>query len=171
VRALRFLLALVAALLAHLVLVAAVPEVIRVVDFFLLVIVVQTMTGNVLMSMLAGALVGLTQDAVTGGLYGLHGFAGTVVGYAMARAAQLLSLQKSYYVALFFASAVLLQQLVLQGLLVVLLQRPELPTVTELAFRVGIAAPLGALIVSLSDRIADSWSLWRRSHRPRVSLE
>ena len=72
-----------------------------------------------------GAAIGLVHDALSGGLYGLHGFAGTLVGFVMARMARLVDLQKSYYVALYFACAVLLQQLVLQGLLLLLTQQPE----------------------------------------------
>ena len=54
----------------------------------------------------------------------MKGFAGTLVGLVMARMVRLVDLQKSYYVALYFACAVLLQQLVLQGLLLLLTQRP-----------------------------------------------
>jgi rod shape-determining protein MreD len=170
VRALRLLAALVAALLVHLFLVALLPPVARVLDPFLLVIVYTAMSGRVGWSASAGALVGLAHDALSGGLYGLHGFAGTAVAFVMARTARLVDLQKGYYVALFFASSVIVQQLVLQGLLL-LLRRPELLSLPDLALEAGLAAPLGALLVAGVERAAESLGSWRRRRRAEIFLE
>ena len=98
------------------------------------------------------------------------GFAATVVGYVAARAARVLTLQKSYYVGLYFASAVLVQQLVLQTLLLLLWQRPQLPTLGELSLRVVVAAPLGTLLVGTVGRFSESYRVWK-ARRPRVSLD
>ena len=170
-RALRFFLALVAALVFHLILAGTEPAVSRVVDPFLWVIVFQAMRGDLVSAMLAGAVVGLTQDAVTGGLYGLYGFSGTVVGYVLARSARILTLQKPYYVVLFFAAAVLLQQIVLQLLAVTLLQRGEITALAELVLKVAVAGLLGTAVVATVDRVAGRYVAWRRGRRPRVSLE
>ena len=170
-RVLRFFLALVAALVVHLVLVGAEPQASRVFDPFLIVIVFQAMRGDIVFAMVSGALVGLTQDAVSGGLYGLHGFAGTVVGYVLAGAVRFLSLQKFYYVILFFAAAVLVKEIVVQLLFVALLRRPEVPLLDDLVLQVVLAGLVGAAAVATVETLSQRLSAWRRSRRPRVSLE
>ena len=170
-RALRILLALAGALVVRLVLVGAAPEAARVVDPFLIVIVFQAMSGDVGVAVMAGALVGLTQDAVSGGLYGLHGFAGTVVGFVLARAARFLTLQKFYYIVLFFAAAVLLKEIVVQLLLVTLLQQPAVPPFGELVMQVLVAGLVGAAVVATVETVSGRFFNWRRGRRPRVSLE
>ena len=170
-RALRLLAALSAALLAQLLAVAIAPEVARFVDPFLLAIAATAMSGAVGWASLAGALVGLVQDGLSGGLYGLHGFAGTVVAFVMARTARMMDLQKGYYVALFFACAVVLQQLVLQGLLLLLLRDGELLSLADLAIRAGVAAPLGALLVAAVARAGEWLHALRSRRRAEVFLE
>jgi rod shape-determining protein MreD len=171
VRALRFLAAFLGALLAHLVLVAVLPPAAHVVDPFLLAVVYIAMAARPGGAAVAGAVIGLTHDALSGGLYGLHGFAGTAVGFAMARTARLIDLQKSYYIALYFACAVLLQQLVLQGLLLLLMQRPEVFSLPDLALRVACGGPAGALVVAASERVGDSLRSWRSRRRAEIFLE
>ena len=161
-RALRFAAAVVAALLAHLLLVALVPPAARVVDPFLLAIVYTAMTMRPGAAAAGGATLGLVHDALSGGLYGMNGFTGTLVAFVMARMARLVDLQKSYYVALYFACAVLLQQLVLQGLLVLLLQRPEMMSIPDLALRVALGGPAGALLVASIERLGESLGSWKR---------
>lgn len=169
-RALKLLVAVVAALVAQLVLVALLPPVARFVDPFVLAIACIAMTGRVGWASSSGAVLGLAQDALSGGLYGLHGFAGTAVAFVMARTARMVDLHKSYYIALFFACAVVIQQLVLQGLLLVLDPRPELLSVGDLALRAGIAAPLGALLVAGLERLGDSFGSWRSRRRAEIVL-
>ena len=169
-RALKFFAGLALAISAHILLVALAPGAARLVDPFLFLVAFHSMDGAVLAGVFAGAVSGLSEDALTGGLYGLHGFAATVVGYVMARAARVLTLQKSYYVALYFASAVLVQQLVLQALLLLLWQRPQLPSLAELSLRVLVAGPLGSLLVISVERLSESYRIWK-ARRPRVSLD
>lgn len=170
-RALRFFVGLVAALLAHLLLVALAAPAARLVDPFLLAIVYTAMTARPGAAATGGAVIGLVHDALTGGLYGLHGFTGTVVGFVMARTARLVDLQKSYYIALYFACAVLIQQLVLQGLLFLLMQRPELLSPADLALRVLLGAPAGALVVAGCERLGESLRSWRSRRRAEIFLE
>ena len=170
-RALKLLAALAAALLAHLFLVALLPPVARVLDPFLLAIAYTAMSGRVGWSATSGAIVGLVHDALSGGLYGLHGFAGTAVAFVMARTARLVDLHKGYYVALFFAASVILQQLVLQGLLLLLMRRPELLALPDLALKAGLAAPLGALLVAASERLGESLGSWRSRRRAEIFLD
>ena len=170
-RALRFVAALVTALIAHLLLVALAPPVARVIDAFLLAIVYTAMTARPGAAAAGGAAIGLVEDALGGGLYGMHGFAGTLVGFAMAKTARLVDLQKSYYIGLFFACAVLLQQLVLQALLVLLMQRPPLPSILDLGLRVVLGAPAGALLVAGCERLGESLRSWKSRRRAEIFLE
>jgi len=171
VRVLKFAGALIAALLAHLLLVALVPPAARVVDPFLLAVAYLAMTATPGAAALEGAVIGLMHDGLSGGLYGLEGFAATLVAFLMARTVRLVDLHKSYYVALYFACAVLLQQLVLQGLLLLLTQQPEPLAPLELALRVLLAAPAGALLVAATEHIGESVRSWRARRRAEIFLE
>ena len=170
-RVLRFVAALVAALLAHLVLVAVVPPSARVLDPFLLATAYLAMTSRPAGAAAQGAVIGLVHDGLSGGLYGLQGFACTLVGFVMARTVRLVDLHKSYYVALYFACSVLLQQLVLQGLLLLLTQQPEAIAPLDLLLRVALAGPIGALLVAGCEHIGESFSAFRARRRAEIFLE
>jgi rod shape-determining protein MreD len=172
VRALKLAAALGTALVAHLFLLALAPASTRLIDPFLLALVYAALPGRPGWAAIAGAILGLAHDALSGGLYGLHGFAGTAVAYVMARAARLVDLHhKPYYVALFFACAVVLEQLVLQGLLLFLVQRAVPLELADLALRAAIAAPLGVLLVAACSRFGE-WSRGMlRRRRAEILLE
>jgi rod shape-determining protein MreD len=171
VRALRFLAVLVAALIVHLVLVALVPPAAQLVDPFLLAITYLAMTTRPGAAAAGGAAIGLVHDALSGALYGMHGFTATLVGWVMAKTARLVDLQKSYYIALYFACAVLLQQLVLQGLLLLLMQRPEPLSVVDLALRVVLGGPAGALLVAGCERLGETLRSWKSRRRAEIVLD
>jgi rod shape-determining protein MreD len=171
VRALRFLAVLVAALIVHLVLVALVPPAAQLVDPFLLAIAYLAMTTRPGAAAAGGAAIGLVHDALSGALYGMHGFTATLVGWVMAKTARLVDLQKSYYIALYFACAVLLQQLVLQGLLLLLMQRPEPLSVVDLALRVVLGGPAGALLVAGCERLGETLRSWKSRRRAEIVLD
>jgi rod shape-determining protein MreD len=171
VRALRFAAALLLALFAHLLLVELVPPAARVVDPFLIAVAFLAMTSRPASAAAQGAVLGLVHDGLSGGLYGLQGFAATLVGLVMARSIRSIELHKSYYVALYFACAVLLQQLAIEGLMLLLTQRPEPLDPLELGLRVAVAAPLGAIVVALCERGSGSWSAWRARRRAEIFLE
>ena len=170
-RALKFVAALAAALFLHLVMVALVPPSARVLDPFLLATAWLAMSSRPGGAAVQGAAIGLLHDGLSGGLYGLQGFANTRIGFLMARTVRLVDLHKSYYVALYFGCAVLLQQLVAQGLLLLLTQQPEPVAPWELALRVALAAPAGALVVAASEHTGERWRGWRARRRAEVFLE
>ena len=170
-RVLRFVAALVAALLVHLLLVALVPPSARVIDPFLLATAYLAMSSRPAGAAAQGAAIGLLHDGLSGGLYGLQGFACTLVGFVMAKTVRLVDLHKSYYVALYFACAVLLQQLVLQGLLLLLTQQPEAIAPLDLLLRVVLAGPAGALVVAGCEHIAGRFGGWRARRRAEIFLE
>jgi hypothetical protein len=89
----------------------------------------------------------------------------------MARTVRWADLHKSYYIALYFACAVLLQQLVLEGLMLLLTQRPERLDPVELALRVAVAGPAGALVVAGCGRATESFTSWRARRRAEIFLD
>ena len=168
--ALRALGGLIAALLLHLVLVATVPEAAGIVDPFLILVVFLALDGNVLLAVLAGTVVGLTEDAVTNGLFGVYGSASTVVAYVVARAAQLMSLDRQRFIALLFGLSAVLQQIVVLLLMVVLSTEMELPTLPLIALRIVVSGLLGTVLASLGARAGRRYRVWKQERQPRVRL-
>jgi len=169
VRALRFVGALVAALVAHLLLVALGPMAGVVVDPFVVCIAFYALDGRLLGAGLAGCLAGLTEDLVSGGLFGLYGFAGTLVGFVAGRGAQLLSLDRRRFVALLFALAAVVQQISVQLVLLILGVQQEAPPIGVLALRALTGALIGSLLTSLADRTSAAARERRQQRQPRVS--
>lgn len=124
---LSYLVALAAALAIHVVGAWIAPQLPRVLDLFLVVTVLNALSGSSPAGLLGGTAAGLTHDALSGRLYGLHGFADTIVGYAVARAAQRLDLAGPGAVFVTLALATLLEEatLVLLGILLTDPQSPE----------------------------------------------
>ena len=167
-RALKLLVGLILALVAHFVLAAVVPEWAGVIDPFLLLIVFVALDGGVLGAVLAGCAVGLAQDAVTNGLFGVYGLAGTVVGFTAARSAQLLSLERIRFVALLFCLSAIVQQIVALVLIAFLIENSDLPALATLAARIVLAGFLGSLLVLLLSRLDQTLLRWRHNRQPRV---
>jgi rod shape-determining protein MreD len=151
--------------------VAVVPPTARVLDPFLIATALLAMTSQPGAAAAQGAALGLVHDGLSGGLYGLQGFAATLIGFVMARTVRLVDLPKSYYVALYFGCAVLLHQLVVQGLLLLLTQQPEPVAPLELALRVALGGPAGALVVTAYRHTVESWYTWRARRGAEISLE
>lgn len=123
---LRFLIGLVAALALHVVGAWLVPGMPRFFDPFLVLVVVNALGASGAGGLLGGTAAGLVHDALSGRLYGLHGFADTIVGYAVARTAQWLDLTGAGAVLVTTALATLLEETVLV-LVVLLFTDPEPP--------------------------------------------
>ena len=84
-RSIRFAAGLVLAVLAYAGAVRVMPGLAQAVDPFLVVAVLNALGGSSLAGFAGGLASGLVQDALTGGLFGLYGFANTLIGYAAAR--------------------------------------------------------------------------------------
>ncbi len=159
----KFLLALLAAYLVHLVGVSASPLFPRIVDPFLLVVVWYSMRTGPVAAELIGTGTGLLQDALSGGLFGLYAFANTVVGYAVALAAQRVVVGQQAARVLIFAAAAALQQLVLVGLLRSMVgEYAPVPSLGSVLGKLVTTALLGALLISTESRARTGWSSWQR---------
>jgi rod shape-determining protein MreD len=109
------------AILAHFVGMALLPGAARLVDFLLVVVVLYALTGRSLSALLLGLAVGLFYDSLATGPFGLFGFADTIVGYAAARIAQRLVIQRPTGVLAVVGFASALQQAIVAVLTYLLL--------------------------------------------------
>ncbi len=101
------------------------PSFARLLDVFLVVVVLHGLGGNSLAALFAGMLVGLVHDTLTNNPFGLFGFADTIVGYGTARLAQRLVIQRATGRARPWSSfAAALQQAIVVGLALMLLPDP-----------------------------------------------
>ena len=159
----KFFFALLAAYLVQLVGVSVSPLFPRIVDPFLLVVVWYSMRTGPLGAELIGTATGLLQDGLSGGLFGLHAFADTVVGYAVALAAQRVVVGQQAARVLIFAASAALQQLVLVGLLRSMVgANAPLPSWGSIIGKVITTALLGAALISMESRARTHWSSWQR---------
>lgn len=164
----KFLLALLAAYLVQLLGVAISPLFPRVVDPFLLVVVWYSMRTGPVGAELIGTATGLLQDALSGGLFGLHAFADTIVGYAVALAAQRVVVGQQAARVLIFAASAAVQQLVLIGLLRSMVgESSPFPSWGSVIGKIVTTALLGALLISMESRARTGWSSWQR-RRSRI---
>jgi rod shape-determining protein MreD len=154
--------ALLLAYLVQLLGVAISPHFPQLVDPFLVVLVWYAMRTGPIGAELLGTVTGLLQDAISGGLLGLHAFADTIVAYAVSLAAQRVVVGQQAVRVLIFAVAALVQQLVLAGLLAAMLDQPPLPSVGGVVAKVVTSSLLGALFISMETRARSQWSTWQR---------
>ncbi len=168
--ALRLLAGLAAAALFHLGLMQLWPELARVVDIFLVVVVLYGLGGNSLAALFAGLLVGMVHDTLTNNPFGLFGFAATIVGYSTARLAQRLVIQRATGVLALVSFAAAMQEAIVVGLMVMLLPDPQLPTPVEVAARAGLCGVLGMIFYIFGNRWTRNSEARRRNRMSRLRL-
>jgi len=167
-RAVRFVLLLAAALGVHFVGGRLVPGFASALDPFLVVLVFQALDGGPLAGLVCGLLVGAAQDAVTGGFYGLHGFADTVVGYVAAIVAQRVVIQRWGGVMLAFVAGSAVQQLLLVLVALLVLGDPELPSLASVVVKplLNALAGLGLFVGTQRGRV--QYERWRRNRSAKI---
>lgn len=159
-RILKFAAGLTLAVLAHAAAVRLVPEATVAVDLFVVVVVLNALDGNSLAGVAGGLAAGMVQDVLTGGLFGLFGFANTLVGYLAARSVQRLVIERASGVLPLVAVAAAVQQAIVVGLAYVLLPDARFPDPRWLALRVVSSGLVGMVAYAL-----DRW--WRRTSADR----
>lgn len=157
---LKFFATVALAALAHFVGMSLWPQFGQVIDVFLVLVVLHGLRGNSLSALFVGLLVGFLHDTLTSGLFGLFGFADTIVGYVTARLAQRLVIQRATGVLAVVSFASVLQQAIVTGLAFLLLPAPELPNPVWAVLRAGACGLLGMLVYIATSR-------WRRSSEAR----
>jgi cell shape-determining protein MreD len=171
VHALKFFAGLIAAVLLHLALMELWPDLARLVDVFLVVVVLNGLGGNSLAGLFAGLLVGLVHDSLNHSTsFGLFGFADTIVGYSTARLAQRLVIQRPTGVLAVVSFAAALQEAIVVALTVMLLPGQELPTPFAVAVRAGLCGVLGMFLYIAGTRWRSGADARRRSRMSRLRL-
>lgn len=167
-RGFRFAAGLVAVLLLHVAGVRLFDGFFRTVDLFVVVVLFNALGGNLLGGLLGGLAAGLVTDTLTGGLYGMYGFADTIVGYGAAFAAQRLVIQRTTAVWLLFSAGAAVQQTVVIGLSRVLLADPALPGFLPVVLKVVVTGLLGAGSYVAGRRMKRSFTVWKKSRTARL---
>lgn len=163
----RFLLGLVAAVALHVLgMQLRVVSVPLYFDPFLVLVIYVSMRASTARSILAGTLVGLVQDALTGGLYGLHGFADTAVAYLISAVRQRFVIQQSSQIAVLASLGGIFQGLVLAGLQLALVTDAELPGATSSFIKVALTG-LTTLAVYVGSNRLLAYERRRREQRNR----
>lgn len=142
-----------------------------VVDLFLVLAVAASLDHGPVGSMLAGSAAGLAQDALTGGLFGLNGFADTFVAWAASRLRQRVVIQRPPEVGLLFALGAALQQTLLVLLQFLMLPGAELPGLEVMALRMVTAGLIGMTLFVLLRRSRQRLESWRERRRRRLALD
>lgn len=167
-RLLKFLLALAAVVLLH----AAGAELDArfpaYVDLFLVLAVAWASESTTLTGLVVGLACGLAADALSGGPFGLNGFADTLVGYGAALAVANLAKLNTAGAAALYAVASAVQQAVLVLLVALLLPQPTLPSLEAVLLKIGSTGLLGMVVFSGRRRFASSVAQWRKSREDRL---
>ena len=169
-RILRFAGALLAVTLAHLAGVELWSGFFLAVDLFLVLAIFNALDGDTFAGLAGGLVAGLVADAVTGGIYGVHGLADTIVGYGTAFATQRLVVQRPPSVFLVFSLAAALQQLILASVTLSMLQHPELAAYPWVVAKVIGTGVLGVLTFIARNQLRSRFALWRRTRTVRVRM-
>jgi rod shape-determining protein MreD len=169
--AVKLFLGLALALLVHLGGAYLFPDFPRVMDIFLVVVALHALSGNSLTGLLVGLAVGLLHDTLTGGLYGLYGFADTIIGYGMARLAQRLVIQRATGVFAVVGLASVLQQVILVGLTFLLLPDPVLPRPLWAGAKAVACGLVGMSIYAAAGSFGRNYESRRRNRMSRLRLE
>lgn len=140
------------------------------IDVFLILAVYHSLDNSVVSSLAGGTLTGLARDVFSGGFYGLHGFANTLIAYLAASIQQRLVIQQPLQVGLLLVLASAAQLAVLAGLQSLLLPGAELPTSGTLLARMATGGGLGTALYLLEGRARFSLDQWREQRRRRLSI-
>lgn len=141
------------------------------VDLFLVLAVAASLDHGPVGSMLAGSVAGLAQDALTGGLFGLNGFADTFVAWSASRLKQRIVIQRPIEVGLLFTLAAALQQTLLVLLQFLMLPGGELPGLEVMALRMVTSGAIGMALFVLLRRVRLQLESWRERRRRRLAID
>jgi rod shape-determining protein MreD len=130
----------------------------------------NSLSSSVSWSLVGGSAAGLCRDALSSGLYGLHGFADTLVAFASARVQQRLLIQQPLQIGLLFAVAAAFQLAVLAALQYLLLPGSEMPSAGSGVARMASCGVLGTLLSVSSTRFRKALDQRREQRRKRLGI-
>ena len=168
--ALRFLLGLAAAVGIHAAGLALYADMPRLLDPFAVLVIYRALRSNVAPSAATGSVVGLTQDVFTGGLYGLHGFANTLVAYMVSAVRQRFLIHQPIQVAVLATLGGTLQLATLSFLQFSLVTDAEIPHPGFAAAKALITGILTMLVYVGANRFFKWEREWREKRSRRLRL-
>jgi rod shape-determining protein MreD len=139
------------------------------IDLFLVATVVAARHGHPEGGLFAGLAAGWAADALSGGPFGLFGFANAAVGYGAATAARNLVVARPGSIAALFALAAAAQAILVLLLALLGVAGPSLPAPLPLLVKVASSAILGLVWVRLQGWVAGRFG--RRRGRPSGAHE
>lgn len=169
--AVRYVAALLIVLLVHSLGVWMVPEFARAIDLFVVLVVLTGLRADSFAGLAGGLVAGLAQDVLSAGLFGLHGFADTLVGYGSARLSQRLVIERPSGVLLVAAAGSIVQQAVLVGLAFALLPEGELPEPTWIGIRAASSGVIAMVVFAAGARWRSGSQARRLSRSKRLRLD
>ncbi len=167
---LRFLLGLACATLVQVAGLRLVSSFSLAIDPFLILVVYHSLDSTPAWSSIGGSTAGLAQDALSGGLYGLHGFSDTAVAYVSSRLQQRLVIQQPSQVGLLFAVAAALQLAILATLQFLLVSSAELPDLGTMMARMVSSGVIGATLFVVAGKTREWNQRWRARRRRRLKI-
>jgi len=147
---LRIPIVILLALLAELLLPRYVAGFFRYFDFMLIVVVFNSVNRSRVGATLVGTASGLTQDAFTGIVFGLHGFSKTVVGWLASSFYQRFMIDTALTQLVVLAVATWIEEGICIGLRAALFGDPPGAVFPELLIRTGCNALGGVLLMRLT---------------------
>ena len=165
---LRFFLALVVTAFLHSLGVRLWGDFAIYVDLFLVLTVAWAFESSTLVGLLVGLAAGLTADGFSGGLYGLNGFANTLVGYSTAFAIANLAKMSTSSAALLYALASVAQQSVILILVMLMVPNAAPPALLGMAVKVVVTGLLGVLVFRGRKKFFRAVGSWRRSKESQL---
>jgi rod shape-determining protein MreD len=166
----RFFAGLLLVFVTHLLGVTFVPYFSSAIDLFLVLIVLEASRGDEIRGMVAGVVTGFAEDALSGALYGLHGFAGTVVGFAVARTSRRMASQDPGVLGLVALGAQPLHELVVALLESLLLPEGTRFDLPWMAVRTLTTAILAFAVLVVGERLGQRYGDWQKTRRRRVKI-
>jgi rod shape-determining protein MreD len=140
-------------------------------DPFLVLTIYQGLRHGPAASALGGTATGLLQDTLTAGLFGLHGFANTAVGYLVSWVRQRFVIQQPAQVGILCFLAAAFQTLLLALLQVSMVADGELPDPWSTLIRMTTTGILGAVVFDLAGRLFEWERRWRERRGRRLRLD
>jgi len=139
-----------AAAAVQLILSKLVPELGSRIDVFLILIAAVARGGDMRSAIVTGAIAGGIEDSLAGQLFGLNGFAKTLIGYLLASFSIRILVDHPLAIALSLAGSVIVNALAIGGLRFLLAQSGTGPTIAAHMSRALLTGLAGVVLAALA---------------------
>jgi len=169
-RLLALLLGLLVATFLHVAGTRVFPPFVELLDLFLIAAIFHSLGNSPASGMIGGSISGLLRDALSGGLYGLHGFANTLAVFASTRLEQRLVIQHPLQIGCIIMLAAGLQTAILTLLQNLLVPGAEHPEPLTLLARIASCGAFGTIVFFFGGRFRQSFEHWRERRSQRLDF-